>query len=525
PKTPGLAVAVVQDGKVIFKKGYGVANLDSKSLITPQTVFNIGSVSKQFTVFMTLLLEREGKLSIDDDVRKYLPELHSFDKTITLRNLIVHTSGLKDAQLLSSMAGWRQGDVYTHEQLLRLVFRQKELDFAPGDQFKYSNTGTLLLSEIIARVSGKPFAEFARERVFEPLGMKSTFIMTDYEKLVENFAYSYYKPNDQYRFAGNPNSVQGFSNVYSTVEDMCLWAMNFSDPIVGDKEIIKKMDTKTVLNSGEIIRFAMGQNYTPYKGLVQIEHTGSHRAYLAYLGRFPEQKTSIVLLSNNEQLKPDLFGKSYEVADVFLSSNYKEPEKIEASKKADPKLIKLTSAQLEKYTGLYWFEQDQYSRKIYVKDGKLMYFRGENNESELGAISATEFKMLNVDDDLRINFAQDERKNKTMSVTVNGDSPAIAEFFEPANYTAKTLIEFTGKYYSEELDATYVVRLEDQKLIARHFRLEDAELSAIKADHFNSNQWYFARVRFVRDAKNQIIGLRASNPRADNVWFAKVDFN
>ena len=521
-ETPGVAVAIVKNGRIIFKKGYGIANLNSKSPVTSKTVFNIGSVSKQFTVFMTLLLEKDGKLSIDDDIRQYLPEMHKFDKAITLRHLITHTSGLKDVYLLSTMAGWRQDDVAKHEQKLRLVFRQKELGFTPGERFSYSNTGTMLLSEIIARVSGITFAEFARERVFKPLGMNSTFIMTDFEKIVENMSYSYYKPDGEYRLAINPSSIQGYSNIYSTVEDMSLWAMNFANPKIGDSELIKKMRTKTKLNSGEAIRFAMGQNFTPYKGLTHIEHTGSHRAYLAYLGRFPEQNISIVLLSNNEGLKPNLFGKSYEVADLFLSKYYDKSKENIPSKKAPVKTIKLSGKQLDKFSGLYWNEEDKYSRKIYIKDGMLMYFRGENNESQLAPIGGNKFQMLNVDVDLKVKFGKNKKNKKTMTVIEDDLSPGEFVTYKPANYTPKRLMEFIGRYYSEELDASYTFRLENGKLFARHLRLDDAKLTAIKTDLFKTNQWFFNQVKFIRDKKNKIVGLHASNVRVNNVWFKKV---
>ena len=520
-ETPGVAVVVVKNNNVVFEKGYGVANLDSKSMVSPETVFNIGSVSKQFTVFTILLLEQDGKLSIEDDIRKYLPEMHQFGKTITLRHLINHTSGLRDAYLLSTMAGWRQGDIATHEQRLRLVFRQRELEFNPGEQFSYTNTGTLLLSEIVARVSGMSFARFAKERVFEPVGMKSTFVMNDFERVVENFSYSYYKPGDEYKIAINPSAVQGYSNVYSTARDMSLWAMNFSSPKVGGAEIIKKMRTKTRLNNGAVVRFAMGQNFTPYKGLVHIEHTGSHRAYLAYLGRFPEQNISIIVLSNNEQLKSDLFSKSYGVADVFLSKYYSSKNVVKPAPSGSPTLnsVKLTNDKLEKFSGLYWNEKDKYSRKIYVKDSTLMYFRGENNETRLVPISQNEFKMLGTD--LIVKFGRNSKNERTMSVTEGTDTAEFIEY-KPANYSSNDLATFTGRYYSEELDASYTFRIEKGKLIARHLRLDDVELAVIKADLFRTNRWFFNRVEFIRK-NGKLIGLRASNVRVNNVWFKKVE--
>ena len=200
--TPGAAVAVVKDGEIIFKKGYGLANMEYEIAITPNTVFHIASVSKQFTAFAALLLEKDGIISMDDDIRKYIPEVPDFGKTITLRHLATHTSGLRDQWDLLALGGWRLDDVITTEHVLKLVNKQKGLNFDPGEEFIYCNTGFTLLAEVVARVSGKTFAEFCEERIFQPLQMDRTLFYDDHEKIVPNRSYSYY-----------PDSLLGYKKV------------------------------------------------------------------------------------------------------------------------------------------------------------------------------------------------------------------------------------------------------------------------------------------------------------------------
>ncbi len=209
--TPGASVAIVKDGAILYKKGYGLANLEYDVPISPTSIFHIASISKQFTVFSILLLEKQGKLSLDDDVRKYIPEVPDFGKTITLRHLASHTSGLRDQWNLLSMAGWRMDDVITKEHILKLVSKQKELNFSPGDEYAYCNTGFTLLAEVVSRVSNMSFAEFTNAKIFEPLRMSNTLFYDDHEKIVKNRTYSYYSDSTGYK-----KSVLNFANVGAT---------------------------------------------------------------------------------------------------------------------------------------------------------------------------------------------------------------------------------------------------------------------------------------------------------------------
>jgi CubicO group peptidase (beta-lactamase class C family) len=235
PDSPGCALAVIKDGTVLHKRGFGRANLETDAPITPGTVFHVASVSKQFTAFAILLLAKDGKLSLDDDVRKHIPELADFGKTVTIRHLIHHTSGLRDQWRLLKMAGWRMEDVITERDILDLVFRQKELNFAPGAEYLYSNTGYTLLAVIVARVSKQSFREFTQERIFKPLAMTSTHFHDDHRQIVKNRAYSYRPARRGAEFELVPLQYAnvGATSLFTTVEDLTKWDRNFYDAKVG----------------------------------------------------------------------------------------------------------------------------------------------------------------------------------------------------------------------------------------------------------------------------------------------------
>ena len=318
---PGAAIAVVKNGEIAYKNGFGMANLEYDIPVTPSTVFHIASVSKQFTVFSILLLESEGRLSLDDDIRKFIPEVPDFGKKITLRNLANHTSGLRDQWNLLALAGWRLDDVITKEQIFKLVSKQKELNFNPGDEYVYCNTGYTLLAEVVARVSGKSFPEFTDENIFKPLNMTNTLFYDDHEKIVKNRAYSYQHGRSGYKKSVLSYANAGATSLFTTVEDIGLWAMNFENPVVGNHDIFNKMSQRAVLNKGDTIDYALGQGISKYKGLKMISHGGADAGYRTFLGRFPDQKLSVIVFSNDGSCDPGSL--AIKVADVYLKDEIK----------------------------------------------------------------------------------------------------------------------------------------------------------------------------------------------------------
>jgi len=256
---PGCAVAVIQDGKVIFGRGYGIANLEYSIPITTKSVFDVASVTKQFTAMAIVLLAQDGKLSLDDDVRKYLPEVPDFGTPITLRQLLHHTSGLREVTMFQLLADWRDGDNYTHQDMLDLVSRQTELNFKPGEQFHYTSTGYMLLAEIVKRVSGKSLRDFGRERIFEPLGMHDTQFIDQHTLLVRNRASGYLRvEGGPWRRSEEAVDDAGYGYLGTSVEDLAQWEGNFLNPKVGGKVAIAQMTTPGRLNSGRAMEYGYG---------------------------------------------------------------------------------------------------------------------------------------------------------------------------------------------------------------------------------------------------------------------------
>lgn len=333
-KTSGVAVAVVKDGQIIFKKGYGMANLEYDIPNTPKTIFHIASVSKQFTAFAVYLLEKQGRISFDDDIRKYIPELPIYGKPITIRHLLSHTSGLKDQWALITLAGWRMDDVITTEQILKIITRHRELNFAPGTRFMYSNTGFTLLAEMVKRVSGRSLAEFTKEHIFGPLKMDNTLFYDDNNKIVRNRAYSYGTKHDTYEKRNLNYSTVGPTSLFTNVEDLSKWVLHLENPHAEDVDLVKRFNETSTLDNGapavlavvdgETIYHAKGQFKRNYRGLNLYNHTGSDAGFKSYLVRFPENKLSVILLSNDENF--DSFRSGLEIAGFYLSGKLKKKE-------------------------------------------------------------------------------------------------------------------------------------------------------------------------------------------------------
>src|SRR6476646_5840121 len=318
--SPGCAVAVYRDGKISYSKGYGLANIEEAVNITPQTVFDIGSTSKQFTAASILLLETQGKLSVHDDIRKYLPEIPDYGHTITILHLLNHTSGLRDYLVLFEMAGINIDTVTTDEDALALIARQKALNFTPGSEYLYSNSGFFLLSVIVKRVSGKTLKEFAAENIFTPLGMTHTQYRDEHRSLVPEraMAYDQNKKKDGYVMNVSYFEQTGDGAVHTSVQDLLKWDENFYSAQVGGKEFLAEIQERGKLNNGKTITYAKGLAVTEYRGLKAVRHGGSWGGYRAELLRFPEQHFSVACLCNVGNADPSR--RANLVADVYLGS-------------------------------------------------------------------------------------------------------------------------------------------------------------------------------------------------------------
>src|SRR5713101_1070258 len=355
--SPGCALGVYRDGKMVYAKGYGLANLEQNVPITPQSVFDIGSTSKQFTASSILLLEKQGKLSINDDVRKYIPELPDYGQKVTILHLLYHTSGLRDYLTLMDLAGIHIDGVTTDEDALQIISRQKALNFAPGSDWLYSNTGFFLLSVIVKRVSGKTLREFAGENIFTPLAMTHTQFRDDHTSLIANraMAYDAKEKAPGYRLNVSYFEQTGDGAVHTSVEDLLKWDENFYSGQIGGKDFLTEVQEQGKLNSGKVLDYAKGLFIEDYRGLRTVSHGGAWGGYRAELLRFPEQHFSVACLCNLGNAAPSK--RAHQVADIYLASSLKpkqekKKEGEESRKKKDS--IKLTEEQLQAYTGDYW---------------------------------------------------------------------------------------------------------------------------------------------------------------------------
>lgn len=426
--TPGVSIAVQKDGKIIYSKGFGYADLEYDIRNSPTTIFHIASVSKQFTAFAIAMLADQGKLKLTDDIRKYLPELQDFGSVITINHLVHHTSGLRDQWNLLMMAGWRLDDVITQKQIMRVISRQKELNFKPGEEMLYCNTGFTLMAEIVSRVTGESFAEWTRKNIFDPLEMKNTLFYDDHEKIVKNRAYSYYAASGGYKKSVLNYANVGATSLFTTVEDLSLWAINFETIKVGNQKVMDMMKERFILNNGDTTDYAFGQAVGKYKGLNAYSHGGGDAGYRTYLLRFPDQHFSVSVFSNLASFDPG--GISYELADRYL--------------------------------------------------------------------------------------AKDLVVEKEKATPPPAEPPAQEIPFDAAGVK---LTEFTGTFYSPELETSYTLVVENDTLRAHHQRHDDLNLIPSKVDGFNTN--FLGDLQFTRNNKQQITGLKASNGRVRNLVFNK----
>lgn len=518
-ETPGAAVAIVKDGSISYKKGYGLANLEYEIPIGPSSIFHIASVSKQFTVFSILLLEKQGKLSLDDDIRKHIPEVPDFGTKITLRHLASHTSGLRDQWNLLSMAGWRMDDVITKEHVLKLVSKQKELNFDPGEEYAYCNTGFTLLAEVVSRISDMSFAEFTKEYIFDPLKMNDTQFYDDHEKIVKNRAYSYYSDG-----AGFKKSVLNYANVgatslFTTVEDLSLWALNFSNIMVGDSSIINKMNKPALLNDGKTFGGALGQFVGKYKGLNEIQHGGADAGYRSFLTRFPDENLAVIVFSNSAEFNPNRL--AHKVADIYLKDKIEIESKNDATEKEnDSKVIIVDESILSTYVGDFEL-QPGFIISISESDGQLSGQATGQPAISLIPISNTEFEVDGVE--AKIEFVANNGQNIKLLKLHQGGQIMEAPRLEEFDKTAVILSDFSGKFYSEELSTSYDFTVVDDRLIAKHSRLSDFVLNPVKPNMFSGEAWYFGQVEFIKDSENKVVACKVTNGRVRNLYFKKVN--
>lgn len=434
--SPGCAVGVTRDGWLVFARGYGMANLEHGVPIGASSVFHMASISKQFAAFAIVMLAKEGRLSLDDDIRVHLPEMHDFGERITIRHLIHHTSGIRDQWNLLSLGGWRGGDIKTQQDVLDLAFAQRELNFAPGSEHLYSNTGYTLLAEIVRRVSGMNLREYSEAEIFAPLGMKNTHFHDDYNRIVPNRTHGYTRSGGRFRISNPAFSLMGATSLFTTVEDMAKWEWNLINMKVGGPAAVEQMYERGTLNNGRRISYAFALTHGTLRGLATAGHGGSDAGYRTQFLRFPEQKLSVSVLCNLASASPAALAR--DVAAIFLE-DVLQPLPARPAAAAQPQQ-----------------QQTQQAR------------------------------------------------------------PAAA----PYTPGAAELREYTGRFYSVELDLDYVVELRGDRLLMVRRRMTDSALAPRERDLFNMGG---TSVRFGRDASGRVTEMLLTTGRVRDLRFVRRD--
>jgi CubicO group peptidase (beta-lactamase class C family) len=462
--SPGAVIGIIQEGKLIYTKGYGMGNLDYRIPLSADSKFYIASTSKQFTAACIALLSIEGKIRLDDEIQKYIPEIPNYGEKITIRNLVHHTSGLRDYLSLMYLSGKSFEDYFTIDDGIKLLTKQIDSNFSPGEEYLYSNSGYILLAEIVNRVSGMTIREYADKYIFQPLGMTNTFFNDDHSQITKNRVISYRNQSGTLkRFVQNFDAL-GDGNLLTTVNDMYLWDQNFYHKKVGSKEFNDIMLTQGKLDNGDTLQYAFGLFHGKYKGLKTVSHGGGFLGFRTEFVRFPKQNFSVIVFSNVSDFSPA--EKAYRIADILLENelSFNTIEELNPKKLAiNP--IQSTNKILEQFSALYWNDKDGYSRKIYLKNDTLRYYRNEESESVLLPISRNEFKMLDEADEVIVTFDLKEKEADKMIVSINNND--LIEFFayKKSILKAEDLVTFAGTYYSSELDCNYEFRMKDDALI------------------------------------------------------------
>lgn len=519
PDSPGCALGVYKDGRIAYSRGYGMANLENGTPITPKTVFYIGSVSKQFTALAVALLAKQGKISLDDDVRKYIPELPDYGTPITIRHLIHHTSGLREKWVLLQLAGWREGDIVTLQDVLDLARRQKNLNIKPGDDHLYSNTGYDLLAVLVQRVTGTSLREYAQEQIFGPLGMKDSLFNDDRNRVIARKA-SAYAPRDGGGFRLDVPNVDtvGSGGVYTTIEDLLLWDESFYTGKLGGKALLEQVETPGRLNSGAAMDYAFGLGVDQYRGLRRVWHNGALAGYRAILVRYPEQHLSVAVLCNRGDGDPDTL--ALKISDLYLSDRYAaEPPAPTPPAAASPEAVTLSAQELAWPSGLYYEPVDSLVRRILVRDGKLIYQRTPQNETELAPLGPRRFLMVGRPVRVEVTFEPGpDGAPARMTVLTEGTPPSNFQAVAPAATDPAALARYAGTYSSDELATAYTLAARDGKLFLQRPKFEDEELTPSFVDAFSAGGLL---LRFERGPGGEVKGFAASGGGVRDIRFVK----
>ncbi len=516
PDSPGCALGLVQDGQLVYARGYGSANLDYYLPNTVETIFDIGSVSKQFTAISIAILARRGKLSLDDPIQKYLPEIRNYTHPITVRHLVHHTSGLKDYLELMLYAGMPFDNDYQEAQVVDLIARQKSLNFEPGSKYLYSNSGYFLLSEIVERASGKNLHEFARVNLFEPLGMLNTQFRNNYKQIIRNRATGYVRlPDGGFEVDNGIFDVVGDGAVFTNVLDLYRWDLNSYHNVLdgGGQELIEMVRTPGLFNDGKSSDYGFGLRVADYRSLPTVGHGGSWYGFRANLVQFPEQKFSVICLTNMAQMTPGSY--SDKIADIWLEETFQSP----LPQHTGQTVLEFARKDHEDKAGTYFSDTQKMAVSILAEEN-AMFLGFYSRKFPLAQTGDLTF----VDDggplhiDARFIEASTTHgwKMHLKVEELDWDDEFQRYSGKPANESA--LAEYSGNYYSSELQTRYAIEVDGNSLKIISQKVPLFSLDFIRHDLFHGDG---ITMQFTRDTAGKLSGLSISTGRVKEVHFTR----
>lgn len=498
PDHPGGAIAVMQGDEVVFSKAYGLASMEYLVPNNTDTRFNVASVSKQFSALAIVKLHLEGRLSIDDTLDKYIDGLAPFGSKITIRHMLHHTSGLRSLHALFGLAGWRSDDSRTNADLDRIMLKQTELNFEPGSEYMYCNTGYMFLANIIEKITDTSFVDYMKQEVFIPLGMNDTYVEADYDKIVPNNATSYNQTEQGFKRAVEYWGYVGSGNMHTSTGDLLSYLKNYYHPVTGWKEAFDMMQTLDLLNDGSYNQYAFGVNVDTLFGKKRVGHGGSIGGFRANIAVFPEEKTSIAIATNFSNSGPAQ--KSDQIADIIFDE---QP----TNKKL--KLAKVPKSKMAYYAGMYW-DDETYSERILKIEGDTLYM----GNTPLIPIQEYEFVPLASGNRTRLKF-----NHGKMTLYPHSGKSLVFSKIEEEVLTDELAKEYIGSYLGPEIETAYTITLEEGQLYANHIRHGKIPLEQKKKDLLEG-KYPLLFLKFKRE-NGVVTGVQISNGRVRNLWFAK----
>jgi CubicO group peptidase (beta-lactamase class C family) len=511
---PGCAVAVISSGRVIFTKGYGMANLEYDIPITPTTIFDIASVSKQFTGWAISTLIQEGKVSPDDEIHKYLPDLPSFGTPITIRHLLHHISGIRDWPQTLNAAGWRWDEVFSFTDIMRMVKYQKDLDFPPGTRYSYSNTAYNLLAAIIEKVTGKSFRDWTDQRIFGPLGMPSSHFLDDPDRIIRNLAYSYTPGDAGFRKDPDALTAYGSSSLFTSVDDLCKWVIHFQEAVRTKDPVVTRMLDDGILNDGTMVHYGYGLGLGEDRGLKNISHTGGWAGYRTIISNYPDQDLSIIILSNASDFDPTAYAAR--VADLFLAGKFAPTTTNGTENLQALPTVTVSPQLLAKYAGTYQLGPG-WAVTLTVENNGLMTQANGEDKFPMEAKSDSVFWIRAYGSSMTFVKGPDGKVDSLHYRSIHANK------ITPWHPRPGQLTEYFGTYYSEELATDYTIDTAGGhgQLMMHQRRLGDIALTPdpTAPDQFDNSIGIFL---FVRDGQHGVTGFRLSGGRVKNLRFDKI---